>query len=37
MGCLKFNATEAMTWLDANNVCEMDENVHLVEILSTAV
>ena len=37
MGCLKFNTTESLTWLEANNFCEMEEYVKLVEIKSSAV
>ena len=34
MGCLLFNATNAMTWPEAQNYCGNSHNSHLVEIFS---
>merc|ERR1711881_218334 len=32
MGCLFFNATEALTWDDANSMCQMSSNSTLVDV-----
>ena len=32
MGCLKFNVTHPMSWLDASEYCQRDEQAALVEI-----
>ena len=34
MGCLLFNATNAMTWPEAQNYCGNSHSSHLVEIFS---
>merc|ERR1712098_222258 len=34
MGCLLFNSTTELTWLDANSYCQTQEDAVLVEILT---